>query len=102
MKVEIVNRNLESDAVTAQRMKDRVRRTLSRLRAQVDRVVVRVSALAGRGGAESRECLVLVRLAGGGEVVARARGERPVDLVVSALRQARSGVLKRLDRMRGR
>ena len=102
MQIEIVNRNLAGDPSAVARAKERARSILSRLARRVDRVVVKVEALAGRAGMHSRECLVLVRLRGGDEVVVRKRGEGVFDLVYSALRQARAAARKRLDRRRSR
>ena len=102
MKIEIVNRSLVGDRETRARTARKVRSVLNRLSRHVDRVIVKVEALAGRAGLRSRECLVLIQMRGGGQVLVRKRGEGVVGLVFSALRQARGAVVRRLSRRKVR
>jgi hypothetical protein len=100
MQIEIVNRNVPGNSPAIWRVRDRVARSLERLSHRIERVVVKVESLAERAGSGSRECLVLVRLRGGGEVVVRQRGEGVFGPVFSAIRKARDTIRRRLGRRR--
>jgi hypothetical protein len=100
MQIEVVNRNMPGDASAVGRVKQRVRRSLDRLAHRVERVRVKVEALADRAGLASRECLVVLRLRGGGEIVVRKRGDGVVGPLFAALRQARGAAQRRIDRRR--
>jgi hypothetical protein len=98
MRIEIVDRGLGADGATRRRTKDRIRSVLRRVAGRVERVIVRTTALARRAGSDARECLVIVQIRGGGQIVVRERGESPVGLVIRAIRQARYSLLRRLER----
>lgn len=102
MKIEIMNRNIPGNRVTVERIKEKTRQVVSRISRNVSAVTVKVQALAGRTGGDSREVLVLLQLRNGEQVVVRKRGESVMDLVLDALRQARYAVTKRISRRRQR
>jgi len=102
MKIEVRNRNVPGDRHTPDRIREKARRVVSRLADEVAAVMVKVEALAGRTGGDSREALVLLQLRRGGQVIVRKRGENVMDLVHNALRQARYAVARRASRRRPR
>ena len=75
MKITIKAHQLQLEQVTITNMERRLRFTLTRFGNSINRVNVRLTDLNGPKGGIDKECLIVVKLQKGGEVVVQGSGK---------------------------
>ena len=100
MQISITGRQvkLHPDTVTA--MERRLHFSLSRFAHAISGVTVRISDVNGPKGGHDKECLIVVRLRQGGEVVVQGNGDDAMAVLNQCADRVSRAVARELDRRR--
>ncbi len=100
MQINFTTRQVELHPDTITAMERRLHFSLSRFTHAIDGVTVRISDINGPRGGHDKECLIVVRLRQGGEVVVQGNGGDSMAVLNQCADRVSRAVARELDRRR--
>ncbi len=100
MQISITGRRVELHPDTVTAMERRLHYALSRFDHAISGVTVRISDINGPRGGHDKECLIMVRLRQGGEVVVQGNGSDCASVLNQCADRVSRAVARELDRRR--
>ncbi|MFP7754944.1 HPF/RaiA family ribosome-associated protein [Thermodesulfobacteriota bacterium B35] len=100
MQISITGRQVELHPDTVTAMERRLHYALSRFDHAIGGVTVRISDINGPRGGHDKECLIVVRLRQGGEVVVQGNGGDCMSVLNQCAERVSRAVARELDRRR--
>ncbi len=100
MQISITGRQVEFSQDTATAMERRLHYALSRFDHAIGGVTVRITDINGPRGGHDKECLIVVRLRQGGEVMVQGNGSDSMSVLNQCADRVSRAVARELDRRR--